>query len=135
MTRFDANDPSERQLLFADAIRAHRARESPYLSIETEADGENDEDGEHAEPTPWIQFGNGVVNLDCTDDELDRLKGLLSSFPAFSIEELTRPEDAEGTNVRITALADESRIAQFLEDVFRTVYELPEEYRAWIAET
>ena len=128
MTRFDANDPSERQSLFDDAIRAHRARESPYLSIETEAGDER------AEPTPWIQFGDGVVNLDCTDDELDRLKGLLSSFPAFSIEELTRPEDAEGTNVRITPLADESRIAQFLEDVFRTVYELPEEYRAWVAE-
>ncbi|MFB6129646.1 MAG: hypothetical protein ABEJ28_02365, partial [Salinigranum sp.] len=68
MTRFDAADPTERRKLFVDAITAHRNRASPYLTIEGEANPETDE------PAPWVQFGDRTFNLDCTDDELSRLK-------------------------------------------------------------
>lgn len=152
MTRFDADDPAQRRKLFVDAVRAHRERSSPFLTVEADPgstgdpsggdplDGtveEMDDDGtEGAALPPWIQFAadDGVVNLDCTDEELDRLKELLEEFPSFRIEELTRPEDAEGTNARVSARADANRVAGFLDAAFRRVFGLPEDYRAWVVE-
>ena len=132
MTRFEAADPADRQLLYAEAIRAHRTRGSPYLTIEAEIASEEDEST--SEPAPWVQFSDGMLNLDCTDAELDRLKELLGQFPAFKIEALERPEDAEGTNARISATVDENRLAEFIERTFRVVYDLDERYRAWVVE-
>ncbi|MWV39188.1 hypothetical protein [Natrialba sp. INN-245] len=152
MTRFEATDPTERQKLYVDAITAHRTRGSHFLTLEADGDRlESDmmaspsdgnergtastasDDAELATP-PWIQFGDGTINLDCTEDELETLKGLLAEFPAFKIDELTRPEEAEGVNARVSAKADPNRIAQFVDSVFRRVYDLPEEFRVWAVE-
>ncbi|UPW01119.1 hypothetical protein M0R88_03215 [Halorussus gelatinilyticus] len=143
MTRFDAATPDERQKLFAEGVVAHRERASPFVTFEAHVDARADEEtpdsdaeGDEQEPEeapPWIQFGDGTLNLDCTDDELDALKSLLGEFPAFKIDELTRPEEAEGVNVRVSALADPNRVAQCVERVFRKVYDRPEGYRAWVA--
>jgi hypothetical protein len=127
MTRFDATDPEERRALFVDALAAHDERDSAFLTVE--ADGEDDED-----VPPWIQYADGRLNLDCTDEELDALKALLEEFSAVSIDDLHRPEEAEGTNARLVARTDPDRVAQFLDRAFREVYDLPEEYRAWVAE-
>ena len=152
MTRFDATDPTERRKLFADAVTAHRERGSPFLTVEAEltddeqaradeladdeddADAETDGSDETPPQVPWIQFADQTVNLDCTDDELDRLKSLLSEFPEFRIDQLESPEETEGTNVRITARADANRLAGFVERVFLTVYERPDGYRAWVVQ-
>ncbi|EMA51742.1 hypothetical protein [Halococcus thailandensis] len=125
MTRFDAAIDESRRELFADAIRAHEERESAFLTVETETQDE--------ERSPWLQFAEGVVNVDCTDDELDRVKELLNDYPAFRIEELESPEDADGTNVRIAARADPERVAEFVDRLFVAVYERPADYRAWVA--
>ncbi|WP_255168081.1 hypothetical protein [Natrononativus amylolyticus] len=133
MTRFDASEPAERRSLFVDAITAHRNRGSQFLTIEVDEralEGESAPDPDLG--VPWLQFADGVVNLDCTDGELEELKALLGSFPAFKIDEITRPESADGNNVRVSAKADPNRIAQFLDAVFREVYGLPEEFRAWV---
>lgn len=127
MTRFSASSPKERQLLFGDAIAAHRERDSDFLTVEADADATDEEHG-----PPWVQFADGTINLDCTDEELDRLKDLLNEFPAFKIDDLQRPEDAEGTNVRVTALADQKRIAEFVDRLFRDVYGQAEGYTAWV---
>lgn len=155
MTRFDADAPEERQKLFAEGIAAHRERGSPFVTFEAHADvsasagigdaesvdAEDDEaeaenadaeEGDPEEAPPWIQFGDGVLNLDCTDDELDDLKSLLGDFPAFKIDEIIRPEEAEGVNVRVSALADPNRVAQCVERVFREVYDQPEQYWVWV---
>lgn len=145
MDRFSAAEAAERRRLFADAVRAHRERESPFLTVEADrdytpaeergtgdGDGEGgDDDGGSSPGAPWLQFGNGVVNLDCTEAELDRLKALLDEFPAFEIEELVRPEEAEGVNVNVTAYADEERVAEFVDRTFREVYGQPADYRLW----
>ncbi|ADD03858.1 uncharacterized protein Nmag_0266 [Natrialba magadii ATCC 43099] len=81
---------------------------------------------------PWLQFGDGTINLDCTDDELDRLKQLLNDFPVFKIEEIARPENADGVNVHVSAKADPNRIGQFIDAVFQTVYGLPSSFRVWV---
>ncbi len=130
MTRFDADTPEERRALAEDAIEAHRERESPFLTLEAEQPAETtDEDA----VAPWIQLAEDTLNLDCTDTELDRLKSLLDEYPSFTVDELVRPEEAEGTNARILARTDDERIAQFVEDAFRQVYEQDEEYRLWAA--
>ncbi|WP_049898818.1 hypothetical protein [Halococcus agarilyticus] len=135
MTRFDAIAADDRQALFADAIRAHDERDSAFLTIEAAAGDANASDDAAAadESTPWIQFADGTLNLDCTDDELDRLKSLLDEFPAFTVDDLATPEDVDGTNVRVTARTDEERVAEFVDRVFRRVYDRPEAYRAWVA--
>jgi hypothetical protein len=124
MTRFDAATADARRELFADAIRAHEERESAFLTIEAATDEEQ---------PPWVQFADGLVNLDCTDDELDRTKTLLEDYPEFRIDELERPDEAEGTNVRIAARADPERVAGFIGRVFAEVYEHSTDYRAWVA--
>lgn len=147
MTRFDAATPEDRQKLFGEGIAAHRERGSAFVTFEAHAsastteaeatdDHAEDESEESEEPErapPWVQFGDGTLNLDCTDDELDGLKSLLGEFPAFKIDEITRPEEAEGVNVRVSALADPNRVAQCIDRVFREVYDQPEDFRAWVA--
>jgi hypothetical protein len=138
MTRFDAADAAGRRKLFAEAVLAHRNRGSPFLTVEvdpadapeTDAD-ERDEEESHV---PWIQFAEKTVNLDCTDAELDRLKALLDEFPEFRIEQIERPEEAEGANVRVTARSDASRLGQFLDRALQATYGLDDDYRAWVTE-
>ncbi|GAA0228229.1 hypothetical protein ACFFQF_12345 [Haladaptatus pallidirubidus] len=140
MSRFSADTPTERRKLVVDAITAHRERGSPFCTLlveyvpEEESGDEPDEDAESQEAPPWIQFGDRTLNLDCTDEELDRLKTLLREFPAFKIEQLESPEEAEGTNVRISAKADVNRIAQFVERALQTVYECPKSTTIWAVE-
>jgi len=126
MTRFDAAAPGDRRKLFVDAITAHRERGSPFLTVEAETDPD--------ELAPWVQVSEDTINLDCTDAELDRLKDLLSEFPAFTIDDLTRPDDAEGTNVRVVGRGDANRVAQFVDRAFAEAFDLTEEYRAWVVE-
>lgn len=147
MTRFDATEPAERRKLYVDAITAHRERGSGFLTLEadpnalaadtdeTDLDGSDDGDGADADlGVPWIQFADGTINLDCTDEELETLKSVLGEFPAFKIDEIHRPEDVEGVNVRVSAKADPNRIAQCLDAVFQRVYDLPADGRVWVVE-
>lgn len=98
-------------------------------------DGSVDGDTDEAERAPpWIQFGDREFNVDCTDAELDRLETLLNDYPEFRIDQLESPDEAEATNVRITARSDANRLAEFAERAFREVYEQPADYRLWITE-
>ena len=129
MTRFDAATESERRSLFADAAAAHRARSSDVMTVDVDPDSDTSDGGELP---PWIQLVGTEVVMDCTDEELDRLKELLGEFPEFRIDELVSPEEAEGTNAVITARSDANRVAGFIERAFREVYELEPEYKAWV---
>lgn len=132
MSRFDAADETERRKLFADAIDAHRKLNSGFCTFEIH-EGSDVTETEDEFP-PWIQFAEKEFNLDATDAELDRLKDLLSQYPEFRIDQLESPEEAEGTNVRITARADPNRLGDFVERAFREVYELEDDYRVWAVE-
>ncbi|WP_253738687.1 hypothetical protein [Halohasta salina] len=128
MTRFDADTPTERRQLFAEAIDAHRERGSEFITIEP------DElpPGSDEELLPWVQFSDTTISMDCTDAELDRLKGLLDEYPEFRAESLESPEEAEGTHARITARSDPDRLATFVDEAFQTVYGYAVDYTAWI---
>ncbi|OYR51758.1 hypothetical protein DJ73_12420 [Halorubrum sp. Ea1] len=129
MTRFDAATETERLKLIADAAAAHRARSSDVMTVDVDPDSDVTEGGE---VPPWIQLVGTELILDCTDDELERLKDLLGEFPEFRIDELVSPEEAEGTNAVVTARSDANRVAGFVERAFREVYGLDEEYRVWV---
>ena len=129
MTRFDAANEDERLKLFADAAAAHRARSGDVMTVDVDPDSDDTEGGE---VPPWIQLAGTELILDCTDEELERLKALLEEFPEFRIDELVSPEEAEGTNAVVTARSDANRVAGFVERAFREVYELDDEYRAWV---
>jgi len=128
MTRFDADTAQHRRDLIAEAVRAHRERESRFCTVEADP-AFADEMG-----VQWVQFGDGLVNLDCTDQELSRLTDLLSARGGMSVTERESPEDAEGTNVRVEVHGDAERVAGLIEDCFREVYELPEDVRVWAVE-
>ena len=130
MTRFDADDATERRKLFAEALTAHRTRASPFVTFE--ADSDPDADGEDA-PAPWVQFADETFNVDVTEEELERAKSLLSEFPEFRIDRMESPEEADGTNLRITARSDANRLAAFVDRVFLEVYGRADDYRAWVA--
>jgi len=127
MTRFDATEADTRQALFAATVTAHRERGSEFCTLEPDETPPDSDD----DLVPWIQFGGTTVAMDCTDAELDRLKALLDEYPDFRIDDLQRPEEAEGTHVRITAHADEGRLADFFDRVFQDAFGYPEDYRAW----
>ena len=128
MTRFDADSDTERRKLFAEAIDAHRKRDSEFLTIEPDELPPEADD----ELLPWIQFSDTTISMDCTDAELDRLKGLLDSYPEFRAESLESPEEAEGTHARISARSDANRLAMFIDEAFQTVYGYESGYRAWV---
>ncbi|WP_232702629.1 hypothetical protein [Halobacterium wangiae] len=130
MTRFDADSEAERVALVADAVAAHRERESAFCTLE--ADDDPSDDPEFL--PPWVQYADGTLNLDCTDEELDVLSDVLARFGAFTVTARDTEEDAPGTNVRIEARADDDRVGQFVEAVFREVYDLPEDFQLWAVE-
>jgi len=147
MTRFAATEPRERRKLIVDAITAHRERGSDFLTVEadpvegesreapaTDDESEADDESDDPTPPPWIQFADRTFNLDCTDEELARLDSLLEEFPEFRIDQRASPENADGTNVRITARSDANRLASFVDRAFRTVYGRGEDYRLWAVE-
>ncbi|MFB6068726.1 MAG: hypothetical protein ABEJ90_02240 [Halobacterium sp.] len=135
MTRFDADAEADRIDLAADAVAAHRERESAFCTLEADEDPGDDPDF----LPPWVQYADGTLNLDCTDDELDALSDVVSRFGAFTISaretvEAETAEESPGTNVRIDAQADDERVGQFVEAVFRDVYGLPADFRLWAVE-
>jgi len=135
MTRFDAADAAERRKLFAEAVLAHRNRGSQFCTIEVDpADAPGADAEDDPTPVPWIQFAEKTFNLDCTDAELERLKGLLSEFPSCRIDTIERPEEAEGANVRITARSDANRLGQFADRALQVTYGLDDDYRAWVTQ-
>ena len=129
MTRFAAASAAERQTLFAEAIEAHRTRESPFVTVEADPDAE-------MAVAPWLQYadGDGLVNLDCTDAELPAIEAAVDSFGGATITDRTAPEDADGTNLKITVTGDTERVAMLIESIFRDGFGLGSDYRAWVVE-
>ena len=130
MTRFSADTGAERRSLVADAIAAHRDRESPFLTIETQR---SEVAPAEAGPAPWVQFAadRGLLNLDCTADELAAIESVVGDFGGARIVERTAPEEADGINLQIAVEGDDERIATLIESLFRDGFGLADGYRAW----
>lgn len=146
MTRFDANTTEDRRALVADAIEAHRERGSVFCTLEADAppggpveidEAElDDDDGAEPDAPAWVQFSDpeSQLNLDCTDEEYDRITDVLAEASAFTIDEQSSPEDADGRNLRVTAYADPERIAVIVDRLFVEGFDYDEDYRLWATE-
>lgn len=143
MTRFVADTPEERRALVAEAIQAHRERDSPFVTFEAEpadvdGDGNGDDDGAGAaeSSTPWIQYADdeGLLNLDCTDAELPIIEGVVDEFGGASGADRTSPAEADGTNLKIQVRGDDERVSMLVESIFRDGFSLSAAYRVWVTE-
>lgn len=128
MSRFDATTPTDRRDLIQAAIEAHRERSSAFCTFEPETADVPDAD---ELGVPWVQCSGDRTTFDCTDRELDRAKSLLDAYDHYRIDEIRRPEDAEGVHVLVSAPGDPALRARFVDDVFTDVFELARDYRLW----
>lgn len=128
MSRFHASTPSERRSLIEAAIEAHRERSSAFCTFEPD---ESDVPDADELGVPWVQCSGDRSTFDCTESELDRAKALLEAFDHYRIEEIRRPDEAEGVHVAVSTPGDLGRRGAFVDDLFMDVFELPEEYRLW----
>lgn len=124
MGRFHADTADERTELFADALSELQLRQDSFLTLEATSGSEDQ--------PPWIQYRDGTVNLDCAPAEYERLSAAVANRGDVTVASVTRPETAEGTNVKLDVRGDPGRIAETLESWFREVYDMPSEYRAWV---
>jgi hypothetical protein len=113
MTRFEAHAQHDRLTCIAEAITAHRKRDSEGAVFETDAGR--------------LTYADRTISLELTDTERERLDTLLESYPVFKIEQPATRKAPEGA-VHVSAIADPKHAADFVESVFRDVFEQEEEY-------
>jgi len=113
MTRFEADDPTGRLALLAEAVTANRRRPGEGVVVESAAGR--------------AEYDDRRVRLELEGSGRDRLAELLDSFPAFKLKQPDTRKASEGV-VYVSAVADPKRAADFLEGVFREVFGEPEGY-------
>lgn len=123
MTRFDADEPDERTVLFAEAITAHRKRNSEETAMEARNEGDP--------AAVRLVYEDGTVTFQLSEERRERLDDLLAEFPVFKIQQPETRKSPAGT-VHVSAIADPKSAADFLEAAFRQVYGFPPDYRVWV---
>lgn len=118
MTR-EAHAPRDRFTLAMESITAHRKRDSEGAAFETDAGR--------------LTYADRTITLELTDTERERLDTLFESYPVFKIEQPATRKAPEG-EVHVSALADPKHTADFIESVFREVFEQDEEYELRVAQ-
>jgi hypothetical protein len=132
MNRLAGTSQSERASLVVAAIRAHRERESSFLTVEADPASTGASESESEGPAPWIQYRDpdAICNLDCTDAELESIRATVDTIGGVTIVEQQSVEDA-GTNLRLSVPGDEERVAQVIETLFVEGFGVPESFRLW----
>lgn len=74
-----------------------------------------------------IEYEDRLLSLDLSGEERERMTALLDDFPVFKV---TQPETRKASNgtVYVSAIADPKHLADFVEDCFRRVFGLGEDY-------
>lgn len=112
MTR-EAHAPHDRFSLVMESITAHRKRDSDGAVFETDAGR--------------LTYADRTITLELTETERGRLDTLFESYPVFKIEQPATRKAPDG-EIHVSALADPKHTADFIESVFRDVFEQGEEY-------
>ncbi|MFW5965693.1 MAG: hypothetical protein ACOCP3_02995 [Halodesulfurarchaeum sp.] len=132
MSRFAASSPEGRRSLIAEAIAAHRERDSDFLTVAVEESAVESTDTP-AGPPPWVQYRyrDELLNLDCTDSELPSVRSALETIGGATIRE-QQQVDPGGVNLRVAVPGDAERVAMAIETILREGFELPEGVRLWV---
>lgn len=104
----EAHTERDRLALITETIAAHRTRDSDRVVFETD--------------TARLEYADRTITLDVSDGKRERLDDVLASFPVFKIEQPATRKAPAGT-VHIAAIADPKHMADFVERVFREVYQ------------
>lgn len=136
MTRFAESTREGRLELLADGIAAHRERESLYVTAEAVAEASDEAGPDPDSKAPWIQYRDpdSLLNLDCTDEELPAVQAAIEDLGGATVTERQSPEEAAGTNLKVSVRGDDQRVAMAIESLFRKGFGLPEDYRLWVVE-
>lgn len=73
------------------------------------------------------EYDDRTVTLDLSADERERLDALLEDYPVFKLEQPATRKAPEGVVV-LSAIADAKHLGDFLESLFREVFEASEGY-------
>ena len=135
MTRFAESTRQSRLELLEDGIAAHRERESRYVTVEADAGASGEADAPDSS-APWIQYRDpdSLLNLDCTDEELPAVQAVVDDIGGATVTERQSPEEAEGTNLKVSVPGDDERVAMAVESLFREGFGLSADYRLWVIE-
>lgn len=104
----EADTERDRLALITETIAAHRTGDSDRAVFETD--------------TRRLEYADRTITLSVGDGERERLDAVLSSFPVFKIEQPATRKAPTGT-VHVAAIADPKHSADFIERVFRGVYQ------------
>lgn len=115
---------ADRRATIATAIAAHR-REGTRSPVTFAAGGE--------ETAPTVTYADREIVVTVEGDERDRLVELLEEFHVFKIAQ-PATRKAPDKEVHLSALADAKHAADFIDEVFLTVYEQPREYQLVVEE-
>ena len=87
-------------------------------------------------PRPWIQYRarDALLNLDCTDTELDSVQAVIDDIGGARVTDRHTPDGAEGTNLKVSVPGDDERVAMAIESLFAEGFGLGEAYRLWVTE-
>lgn len=108
-----ATTPRDRVELFVDAVTTHRSEGTERVVLASD----------HGR----AQYADRLVRLDLAPEERERLDDLLDRFHVFKVKQPETRKADEGV-VYVSAKADPKHAADFLEGVFRVVFDAPEDY-------
>jgi hypothetical protein len=129
MTDGAGQTPAERRRRIAAAILAHReAGTAAPVRFSATGDDAAPSDGDSV-----VAFADRTLTLPVDGDRRSRLDDVLASFPVFKIEQPATRKAPDG-EVHVAALADAKHTADFVEALFRSVYDLPAEYELGVEE-
>lgn len=74
-----------------------------------------------------LGYEDRLLSLDLSGDERERLAALLDDFPVFKVKRPETRKAPDGT-VYVSAIADPKHLADFVEECFRRVFDLEEDY-------
>ena len=89
-----------------------------------------------AGPNPWIQYRarDALLNLDCTDVELESVQAVIDDVGGARVTDRRSPDGAVGTNLKISVPGDDERVAMAVESLFAEGFGLGGAYRLWVTE-
>jgi hypothetical protein len=107
-----ATTSTERRQLLVEAIVAHRRAGDPVVF---EAAGRR------------ITYDDQRLRVELVGDERNRLDELLSAYHVFKVKQPETRKAVDGI-VYLSAVTDPKHASDFIESLFREVYEFPAEY-------
>ncbi|MFC5972639.1 hypothetical protein ACFPYI_14975 [Halomarina salina] len=108
-----ADTPQDRLVAFVRAVNAQRTGGGDGVAFESDAGR--------------LDYADRTVTLELGDEERERLDALLDEYPVFKVKQPETRKAPDGVVV-LSAIADAKHLADFLESVFRDVFDADEGY-------